>query len=184
MPPHLLVSKALVVSGSKYPTLRIGHVGRQPLLDVIFTNSASPTAGPFPSVSDFHDWFTTTYGPNKYLPNWRDKPPHPYRSRFLDSIPIVLTHADLHPSNIILSPGPSPRVIAVIDWHQSGWYPAYWEYCKARWTSKIGEEWESKYLPLFLDPCDYFKPERCEFHDIEGLGFYDYWDYFNLARGV
>jgi hypothetical protein len=33
---------------------------------------------------------------------------------------------------------------------------------------RIGQEWESKYLPLVLD--------RRE--------FYDYWDYFVLARGV
>jgi hypothetical protein len=50
----------------------------------------------------------------------------------------------------------------------NGWYPDYWEYCKARWTSRIGQEWELKYLPLVLD--------RRE--------FYDYWDYFVLARGV
>ncbi|OCK74427.1 phosphotransferase enzyme family protein-like protein [Lepidopterella palustris CBS 459.81] len=131
------------------------HVGRQPLLDIIFTNSRSPTAGPFPSVSDFHDWFTTAYGPN--LTDCQDKAPHPYRSSFPDGIPRVFTHADLHPSNIILSSGPSHR-----------WYPAYWEYCKARWTSWIGEEWEAKYLSLILDRYD----------------VYDYWDYFNFARGV
>lgn len=29
--------------------------------------------------------------------------------------------------------GSTPRVIAVIDWHQSGWYPADWEWLKAQW---------------------------------------------------
>ncbi|CBX93423.1 hypothetical protein IAQ61_009116 [Plenodomus lingam] len=143
----------------------IGHVGKQPLLDIIFTDSNSPTAGPFESVSDFHDWFTTAYGPTQ---DDQDASPHPYRSFLPDNVPIVFTHADLHPSNIILSSGPNPQIIAIIDWHQSGWYPDYWEYCKARWTSRIGSEWESKYLPLVLD--------RRE--------FYDYWDYFVLARGV
>ena len=36
--------------------------------------------------------------------------------------------------NIIVSPpsdGPV-RIRAIIDWHQSGWYPANWEYYKAR----------------------------------------------------
>lgn len=42
--------------------LPLGHVGRQPLLDVIFTSSCSPTAGPFSSVPEFHDWFTSTFG--------------------------------------------------------------------------------------------------------------------------
>ncbi|CAO2649188.1 Nn.00g101370.m01.CDS01 [Neocucurbitaria sp. VM-36] len=147
------------------PLQFIGHVDEQPLLDVIFTSSCSPTAGPFSSVSDFHDWFTTAYGPNRVV---QEKFLHPYRSFLPDDVQIVFTHADLHPSNIILSSGPSPQVISVIDWHQSGWYPDYWEYCKARWTSWIGQEWESKYLPLIVDR------REC----------YDYWDYFVLARGV
>ncbi|KAJ5888301.1 phosphotransferase enzyme family protein [Penicillium taxi] len=45
---------------------------------------------------------------------------------------IMLTHDDIAPPNIILSSGPNPKVAAVIDWAQAGWYPAYWEYCKAR----------------------------------------------------
>lgn len=145
--------------------LPLGHVGRQPLLDVIFTSSCSPTAGPFSKVPDFHDWFTSTFGASASEQN---RSPHPYRAFLPDDVTIVFTHADLHPSNIILSTGPYPRVLSIIDWHQSGWYPDYWEYCKARWTSWIGEEWESNYLPIFLDRRD----------------FYDYWDYFVLARGV
>lgn len=62
----------------------------------------------------------------------------------------------------------SPQVLALIDWHQSGWYPAYWEHCKARWTTKIGDEWEVEYLPRILEP----------------VGMYDYWDYFVLSLGV
>jgi hypothetical protein len=147
--------------------VRSGHVGKQPLLDMIFTDTCSPTAGPFSSVSEFHDWFTSTYGRDRDV-DVKDIPTHPYRSFLSDNFPIVFTHADLHPSNIIVSSGPNPRVVAIVDWHQSGWYPSYWEYCKARWTSWIGEEWETKYLPLFLDR-----------HDC-----YDYWDYFVLARGA
>ncbi|KAH7412208.1 kinase-like domain-containing protein [Phaeosphaeria sp. MPI-PUGE-AT-0046c] len=143
----------------------VGHVGKQPLLDIVFTNSNSPTAGPFESVSIFHDWYTTAYGPTRDVQNLS---PHPYRSFLPDNVPIVFTHADLHPSNIILSSGRNPQIIAIIDWQQSGWYPDYWEYCKARWTSRIGEEWESKYLSLIIDR------REC----------YDYWDYFVLARGL
>ena len=43
-------------------------------------------------------------------------------------------HNDLLPPRIILSPGPNPEVAAIIDWAQAGWYPAYWEYYKARWV--------------------------------------------------
>ncbi|PNH40487.1 hypothetical protein VD0004_g6525 [Verticillium dahliae] len=77
-------------------------------------------------------------------------------------IPVVFSHSDLIPPNALLSRGPSPKVAAVIDWAQSGWYPSYWEYCKARqvgldpeWFSKaLQEESREKYLPFFIDPVD------------------------------
>lgn len=34
--------------------------------------------------------------------------------------PIVFTHDDLLPPNIVLSKGPSPKVAAIIDWAQAG----------------------------------------------------------------
>ncbi|KAH0429032.1 phosphotransferase enzyme family protein [Colletotrichum camelliae] len=67
-------------------------------------------------------------------------------------MPIVFTHADFLPPNIMLTPGPRPRVAAIIDWEQAGWYPAYWEYCKVRRFAH--DEWVEKYLPIILDPVD------------------------------
>jgi len=92
------------------------------------------------------------------------------RSELPDDVAITFTHGDLHRSNIIVSleGKGAPRVLAIIDWHQSGWLPAYWEFCKARWTTWIGEEWEVEYLPRFLEP---YKR-------------YDYWDFFALRLGV
>jgi len=144
-----------------------GNINHQPLRDNILIGGFSGPAGPFRTVSDFHDWYTTTIGPRE---NWGKHSPHPLRSNLPDDVPIVFTHNDLHPSNILLSRGPNPNILAVIDWQQSGWYPAYWEYCKARWSTPIGGEWEEKYLPMFVDRW----PD----------GVYDYWDYFVLARGV
>lgn len=56
----------------------------------------------------------------------------------------VMTHADLHPRNIIIQLLPASEndpsqdltekqisVVAVIDWDKSGWYPEYWEFIKA-----------------------------------------------------
>ncbi len=65
-------------------------------------------------------------------------------------------------------------VAAVIDWQQSGWYPAYWEYCKSRWawSTKVGVAWEKMYLPLVMEVTPY-----------EG-DCYNYWDHFVLARGI
>lgn len=137
----------------------IGHIGRQPLQDVIF--ECSPVVpGPFPTMKAYHDFFA-----------FSTETPHPYRHFLPDNLPIAFTHGDLHRSNIIVSPIDAegqPRVLAIIDWHQSGWLPNYWEFSKARWCVAIGEEWEAEYLPRFVEPCEWW----------------DYWRYFILARGM
>lgn len=94
-----------------------------------------------------------------------------------DEVPVVFTHDDLVPPNIILSPGPNPRVAAIIDWGQAGWYPAYWEYCKARrvrpidFDEELYEEWITKYLPTILDPVD----DETTYHP---------WLWFVLSKGI
>ncbi|GAP91708.1 putative phosphotransferase enzyme family protein [Rosellinia necatrix] len=41
---------------------------------------------------------------------------------------IVFTHNDFAPRNILVQ---GAKVVAIIDWELSGFYPDYWEYCKA-----------------------------------------------------
>ena len=51
--------------------------------------------------------------------------------RFIKAMPshkIVLTHNDLSPRNILVRDG---KVVAIVDWELSGFYPDYWEYVKA-----------------------------------------------------
>lgn len=43
------------------------------------------------------------------------------------------------------------KVVAIVDWEQGGWYPDYWEYCKARYRVSPEEEW-SDCIHAFLDP--------------------------------
>ncbi|KAI1451421.1 kinase-like domain-containing protein [Annulohypoxylon moriforme] len=149
----------------------VGHIGKRPLSDWIFINSCAPTAGPFEGVSQFHDWFTSSFGRTQKHPDL-PRQPHPYRSQLPDDAPITFTHADLHPSNIIVSrlSSDATRVVSVVDWQQAGWYPAYWEYCKSRWSwsDALGDSWANDYLPLILEHC------TC----------YDYWDYFVGAYGM
>lgn len=45
------------------------------------------------------------------------------------------------------------RIVAVIDWHQSGWYPRDWEVLKAQWVS-MTDDWTERYIPIFLDAAD------------------------------
>lgn len=74
----------------------------------------------------------------------------PYRTHLPDDSDIVFTHGDLHRSNILIS-STSLRIVALVDWEQSAWLPAYWEDCKARWTAESLGDWAVKYLPLILD---------------------------------
>ncbi|RMD41868.1 hypothetical protein DV735_g3284, partial [Chaetothyriales sp. CBS 134920] len=107
----------------------IGSITRGKLLDRIFEGLH---VGPFESTSALNDFFTQR--------NWGQPPKQPpedlYEMRSgLPDDAITFTHSDLHRSNIMVTAeGQPPRVLAIIDWQQSGWYPAYWEYCKARWT--------------------------------------------------
>ncbi|KEY74745.1 hypothetical protein S7711_10092 [Stachybotrys chartarum IBT 7711] len=86
-----------------------------------------------------------------------------------NDVPIVFTHNDIAPPNILLTPGPIPKIAAIIDWTQSGWYPAYWESCKARrigfltelMSEELQDEWHDKYLPRIVDMLDdeaYYHP--------------------------
>ncbi|PYH37967.1 phosphotransferase enzyme family protein [Aspergillus neoniger CBS 115656] len=93
--------------------------------------------------------------------------------------PIVFTHNDLLPPNIMITPGPDPKVAALVDWAQSGWYPAYWECCKCRkvqmnaewFCNEFQDEWRNMYLPLILDPVD-------------DETIYYPWVYFVMTKGM
>ncbi|KAI0406625.1 kinase-like protein [Xylaria palmicola] len=63
---------------------------------------------------------------------------------------IVLTHGDLHPSNIIVRDG---RVVAIIDWERAGFYPEYLEFLRALRSPN----WRVGYYSALLDifPCRY-----------------------------
>lgn len=101
----------------------------------------------FPSVSSFHDWFSKL--PQYKLPD-NQKYEDPYREVLPDDSLITFTHADLHMKNILVTTDSMPRLMAIIDWGQAGWYPEYWEYCKASFTSAHGSEWREKWIPVFL----------------------------------
>ncbi|KAJ3967970.1 kinase-like domain-containing protein [Lentinula raphanica] len=62
--------------------------------------------------------------------------------------PIVFTHNDIAMRNILVD---GDRVTGLIDWECSGWFPAHWEYTKARWTEFHAEEWVRD-LKRFIPP--------------------------------
>ncbi|RSL40831.1 hypothetical protein CEP54_016001 [Fusarium duplospermum] len=140
------------------PDIYIGSIGKRPLND-IFVTGQSERVGPFlgtEAVQKFHDACGIDIS---------------------NDIPIIFTHNDFCPPNILLSCGPNPRVVGILDWGQSGWYPWYWEYCKARrvgivdetFGSALQEEWHTTYLPEVIDTVD-------------NESFYHPWLYFMLSN--
>lgn len=141
----------------------IGSITGGELLDRIFEGRQ---VGPFASTSRLNDFLTQI--------DWSQPPMQPPEDAYemrssLPDDPITFTHSDLHRSNIMITPeGETPRILAIIDWQQSGWYPGYWESCKARWTVDPDDDWVSKYLPKIIEP-----------HSEA----YDAWNYICLCHG-
>lgn len=51
---------------------------------------------------------------------------------------IVMTHGDLSPRNILVQ---GSKVVAILDWEMSGYYPEYWEYVKALYRPAWKSSW-------------------------------------------
>ena len=51
---------------------------------------------------------------------------------------VVMTHNDFDPRNILVQ---GSEVVAILDWEKSGFYPEFWEYCKALWRPGWASGW-------------------------------------------
>lgn len=81
---------------------------------------------------------------------------------------IKFTHGDLHRSNVIVSRESPSHVVALVDWHQAGWLPEYWEDRKAHYTADPYSEWSTIHLPIILDQYE---------------GTWNSWDFYTMATG-
>ncbi|OBZ76010.1 hypothetical protein A0H81_03299 [Grifola frondosa] len=77
-------------------------------------------AGPFASYDDMTAWFN-----HKLDVCQRMHKAPPDAPRFDSSWPLVFTHMDLFPRNILLA---DDGTLFVIDWGKSGFYPSWFEY--------------------------------------------------------
>ncbi|KAK4166282.1 hypothetical protein QBC43DRAFT_314377 [Cladorrhinum sp. PSN259] len=170
----------------------VSSIDNTPLRDEVFrftqqeTNGLSiPPPGPFGNVSNFHSYFVATavalsqnrHGSGSGGGQVNYQPHH----LFPDNVPLAFTHGALHPRNIVVSEGANPTVVAIIGWEQAGWYPAYWELCKARLECSRhgggglgGGDWETRYLPGILNMDGY----GLESQGWNGRALVQYWDYF------
>lgn len=104
--------------------------------------------GPFHSIKSFNDWLFAAAtrqrpGPDGFVPGLdRDDM---YRDFISDSGNIYFSHGDLTLGNIIVSGAAgSQRIVGIIDWEQSGWYPEYWEYFKLLYGVEYDHEWRNE----------------------------------------
>ena len=143
---------------------RLGDIAQSHLYDRVF-EVESPEVGPFNTVQEFHDWFNFLH--RRPMPDPYSVPIEPFRQDLPDDSEIKFTHGDLHRSNVLITRSKPYRVLAIVDWEQSGWLPMYWEARKAQYTADT-KEWSTKYLPMIL--CQY-------------TSTWDPWDYYTSALG-
>ena len=74
------------------------------------------------------------------------------RNMMKDNHSIVFSHGDMHAHNILIQDG---HVVGILDWEMAGWYPEYWEWCKALWAENWEMEGWCTSLKEFLQPYDY-----------------------------
>lgn len=79
----------------------------------------SGTCGPFHLISEFNAFLVHSY----VREETKDKIAAVHTSQYRS----VFTHADLHPSNILIDRG---RLSGIVDWESAGFYPEYWEVTK------------------------------------------------------
>lgn len=113
---------------------------------------SSPRFGPFKTIHEFHLWLREDLRPEDHPTRKDDQDWKEIKQMVAKQDgswpPPVFTHGDLHPSNIMVR---GDRVVGVIDWEFSGWYPHYWEYTSAWYGHITRHGWEDEILK-FLDP--------------------------------
>ncbi|KID83801.1 protein kinase subdomain-containing protein [Metarhizium guizhouense ARSEF 977] len=110
--------------------------------------------GPFQTIQEFHLWLRDNLQPSEAEKpeqaaeqDWKDVKDMAARQDGPWPRP-VFTHGDLNPCNIIVR---GDKVVGIIDWEFSGWYPNYWEYTSAWCTQILRTEWQDL-LSSFLEP--------------------------------
>ena len=53
----------------------------------------------------------------------------------------VFAHGDINPRNLLVDE--NIKIVAVLDWESSGWYPDYWEYARMmKYCDPLEHEWQ------------------------------------------
>jgi aminoglycoside phosphotransferase (APT) family kinase protein len=122
----------------------------------------NPRFGPFKTIQEFHLWLRRDLEPEHLKDRPKDQDWHDAMDMMrLQDGPWPVSkfaHGDLNPCNVIVREG---KVVGIIDWEFSGWYPPYWEYTSAWFGNITRTEWQGL-LDKILDrpPPEVFKMEE------------------------
>ncbi|KAI0262044.1 kinase-like domain-containing protein [Gloeopeniophorella convolvens] len=115
-----------------------GRLGSEPKLCYGPMFSDDYGGGPFSSYDELSTWFTRKLDVNRSI----RKTPGADVS-FDSSLPLVFTHMDLHPTNIIIGPD---SCVWLIDWEFSGFYPQWFEYMVMQEGWEVLGRWKLQIL--------------------------------------
>ncbi|KAL5512323.1 hypothetical protein ACEPAG_3315 [Sanghuangporus baumii] len=112
----------------------------------LFTEHGS---GPFLSYREMSRWYQNRLlFMQQYRKEGLDSAP------FDDSTPLVFTHMDLHPRNIILG---DDGQLWIVDWSDAGWYPSWFEATSmigiAKARPEIPSSWTT-WVPFMVGSCE------------------------------
>ncbi|RPA79512.1 kinase-like protein [Ascobolus immersus RN42] len=101
--------------------------------------------GPFNSEEEFNEGIVKALS-DRFPPYARPPPgqivPKDYilvqSVRALHGHESVFTHADLHGGNILVKDG---KIVAILDWGEAGYWPEYWEFCRAHFLTSWSDDW-------------------------------------------
>lgn len=127
-----------------------GRLGAQPY-DDIFLGSSLTLNGPFTTEAELNEAFYQRYA--SLHPELAAGRGAYYREVVFPSLltnhPPIFTHGDLQAKNILVRN--ADGLPFVIDWECSAFYPSYWEYTNALWTSRRWSDDWFRFLGMFLD---------------------------------
>ncbi len=114
----------------------------------------NPRFGPFKTIQEFHFWLRRDLKPEDLKDREKDQDWHDLQEMMRQQdgpwSPPTFTHGDLNPFNILLREG---KVVGIIDWEFSGWYPHYWEYTSAWFGNVTRTEWQGLLDKILDRPC-------------------------------
>jgi thiamine kinase-like enzyme len=88
------------------------------------------TWGPFNSINAFNAFFS--HDIVRQRPEHYPDAQEPLAKTYGRAWRTIFAHGDLGPHNILWKEG---RIVSIIDWECAGWFPEYWDYTRAYFTS-------------------------------------------------